>query len=147
MGRWDHLYELTPRPTSEWLLDALAEDLERDVRAFPPEVTWEDEAYRARYASLLASGRAPSETVVRTALWLARSDLSREYEAVDQFVRGGGLEERLGSPEDRELCRFLWRFFVDKPLAFAEATQGRFSRAQLADALVRLERRLYGSPH
>lgn len=144
MGRWDWVYDLKAQPVGDFLLDKLAENLEKDVREFPPQVDgWEDEALRRRFEPLLQSGRQPSEMAVRTAIWLAQADLRREIEAVDEFMRNGGLDDRLGSPEDRELCRFLWRFLEDKVLAFAEASQSRFKRHELADALARLERRLY----
>ncbi len=144
MNRWERLYETKPQRAGEFLLDRLAEALEKDIRDFPPAVeAWEDEASRARWGPLLTSGRKPGETAVRTAIWLAAADLRREIEAVDRFVRDGGIDARLGSPEDRELCRFLWRFLTDKVLAFAEACQTRFTRAELAGALARLERRLY----
>jgi hypothetical protein len=144
MGRWDHLYDAKSRPVGDYLLDELAKDFERDIRQFPPVVeSWDDPAAQARYGPLLASGVQPTELAVRTALWLARADLRREFEAVDQFMRGGGLDEKLGSAEDRELCRFLWRFFVDKCLEFSEASQSRFKHADLAEALSRLEKRLF----
>jgi hypothetical protein len=144
MGRWDHLYDAKSRPIGDYLLDELAKDFERDIREFPPRLeSWEDPALQARYAPLLASGAKPSEMAVRTALWLAQADLQHEFEAVDKFMRDGGIDEKLGSPEDRELCRFLWRFFVEKCLEFAEATQSRFKRADLAEALSRLEQRLF----
>ncbi|MHB8417571.1 MAG: hypothetical protein ACYDCL_05820 [Myxococcales bacterium] len=143
-SRWDHLYEAKPRPIGDFLLDELAAELERDIRAFPPPISeWQDEAERARFERASAAGRRPSEQAVRTAIWLTQADLRRELEVVDQFMRGGGLDERLGSEVDRDLCRFLWRFLEDKVLAFAEATQSRFSRAELAEALARLEKRLY----
>lgn len=144
MGRWDYLYDAQARPISDYLLDELARDLERDVRQFPPEIQeWQDAATQAKYAPLLASGKQPSELAVRTAIWLAQADMRREFEAVDAFMRAGGLDDRLGSDEDRELCRFLWRFLVDKCLAFAEATHSRIKHADLAEALARLEKRLY----
>jgi hypothetical protein len=144
MGRWDHLFDAKSRPIGDYLLDELAKDFERDLREFPTQVeSWEDPAAERRYAALLQSGRRPSEMAVRTALWLARADLRREFEAVDEFMRNGGIDERLGAPEDRELCRFLWRFFVDKCLEFSEASQSRFKHADLAEALSRLEARLF----
>ena len=144
MGRWDHLYDAKSRPIGDYLLDELAKDFERDIRDFPPEVaSWEDPEAQARYAPLLASGLRPSEMAIRTALWLAQADLRREFEAVDQFMRSGGIDDKLGTPEDRELCRFLWRFFVDKCLEFSEASQSRFKHADLAEALARLEQRLF----
>src|SRR5262249_53319916 len=122
----------------------LAEALADDVRAFPPVVdAWEDDAAEKRFAPLLASGVKPSEMAVRTAIWLAQADLRREFDAVDKFMRDGGLDDRLGSATDRDLCQFLWRYLEDKCLAFAEATQSRFRRADLADALGRTERQLY----
>ncbi len=144
MGRWDHLFDAKARPVGDYLLDELAKDLERDVREFPPRVdSWEDPRALAKYGPLLASGRTPSEQAVRLALWLAQADLRREFEAVDQLMREGGIDAQLGTPEDRELCRFLWQFFVDKCLAFSEASQSRFKHADLAEALARLERRLF----
>ncbi len=144
MGRWDYLYDVKSRPIGDYLLDELAKQLERDVRGFPPSVDFEENAAAAaRYGPLLASGKKPSDIAVQTAIWLARSDLLRELEAVDQFMRGGGLDERLGSVEDRELCRFLWQFFVEECLAFSEACNGRFKHADLAEALARLEKRLF----
>ncbi|HUB09050.1 MAG TPA: hypothetical protein VMB50_18720 [Myxococcales bacterium] len=143
-SRWDFLYDVKPQPIGDFLLDKLAEVLEEDIRAFPPEVTdWQDEAAKARFERAVAAGHGPSELAVRTAIWLAQADLRREFEAVDEFMRGGGLDDRLGSDDDRELCRFLWHFLEDKVLSFAEATQSRFKRAELADALARLEKRLY----
>jgi hypothetical protein len=144
MGRWDYLYDVKSRPIGDYLLDELAKQLEKEVRGFPPSVDFgEDAAAAARYAPLLASGKKPSEVAVQTAIWLARNDLLREFEAIDQFMRGGGLDERLGSPEDRELCRFLWQFFVEECLAFSEACESRFKHAELAEALSRLEKRLF----
>jgi hypothetical protein len=145
LGRWDFLYDLEARPIGDWLLDRLAEELANDIRAFPPRIeAWEDEQARIRYAPLLETGAQPSEVAVRTAIWLAQSDLRREFEAVDQFMRGGGIDNRLGSSTDRELCRFLWRYLEDKCLAFAEATRSRFKRGDLADALGRVEKLLSG---
>jgi len=144
VGRWDFLYDLKARPIGDWLLDRLAEELAQDIRNFPPQIdAWEDEQAKLRFAPLLASNTQPSEMAVRTAIWLAQADLRREFEAVDQFMREGGIDDRLGSPGDRELCRFLWRYLEDKCLAFAEATQSRFKRSELADALGRMEKQLY----
>ncbi len=144
MGRWDWVYDLKSQPIGDYLLDKLAEHLEEDVRHFPPDVdAWEDAATQARFEPLLRTGKQPSELAVRTAIWLVQADLRREFEAVDEFMRNGGLDDRLGSPDDRELCRFLWRFLEDKVLAFAEASQSRFKRAELAEAMAKLERRLY----
>jgi hypothetical protein len=144
MGRWDYLYDAKSRPIGDYLLDELAKQLEKEVRGFPPEVDFgEDPAAAARYGPLLASGKKPSDVAVQTAIWLARNDLLREFEAVDQFMRNGGLEERLGSDEDRELCRFLWQFLVEECLAFSEASNSRFKHADLAEALARLEKRLF----
>lgn len=144
MGRWDYLHDVKSRPIRDYLLDELAKDLEHDLREFPPRLgEWEDPAMQARYAPLLASGVRPSELAIRTAIWLSQADLRREFAAIDAFLRSGGLEEKLRSPDDRELCAFLWRFLVDKCLAFAEATQSRVRHADLADALARLEQRLF----
>jgi len=144
MGRWDYLYDVKPRPIGDYLLDELAKKLERDIREFPPGVeVWEDPVAQARYEQLLASGARPSDLAVQTAIWLARSDLLREFDAVDQFMRQGGLDERLSSAEDRELCHFVWQFLVDECLAFSEACRSRFKHAELADALLRLEKRLF----
>ncbi len=144
MGRWDYLYDVQKQPIGDWLLDRLAEELANDLRSFPPPVDeWEDATTRARFAPLLASGAQPSELAVRTAIWLAQADLRREFEAVDEFIRNGGLDNRLGSVPDRELCQFLWRYLEDKCLAFAEATHSRFKRSDLADALGRVEKLLY----
>ncbi len=144
MGRWDFLYEIERQPIGDWLLDRLAEELEKEIRAFPPAVDgWENEAARRRFEPLLASGRRPSDEAVRLALRLARLDVAREYEAVDEIVRSGGVEATLRDPEDRELCQFLWRYLEDKLLDFAEATRSRFKRPELAGALDKLERRLF----
>jgi hypothetical protein len=144
VARWDFLYDLQKQPIGDWVLDRLAEELAKDIRNFPPAVDeWEGEAVRARFVPLLASGAKPSELAVRTAIWLAQADLRREFEAVDHFMRNGGLDDRLGSAPDRELCQFLWRYLEDKCLAFAEATHSRFKRADLAEALGRTERELY----
>jgi hypothetical protein len=138
------MYELKARPIGDYLLDRLAEELERDLREFPPAVDeWHREEDRLRTEPILASGKVPSEMAIRTAIWLAQADLRHEVEAVDQFMRSGGIDERLGDADDRQLCRFVWQYLEDKVLAFAEATQSRFRRAELADALARLERRLF----
>jgi len=143
-SRWDWMYDLQARPIGDYLLDRLAEELERDLREFPPEVDeWHREEDRLRTAPILASGKVPSEMAIRTAIWLAQADLRHEVEAVDQFMRAGGIDERLGDADDRQLCRFVWQYLEDKVLSFAEATQSRFKRAELADALARLERRLF----
>jgi hypothetical protein len=143
-SRWDWLYELKARPIGDYLLDRLAEELERDLKEFPPAVDeWQSEEERRRTQPILDAGKRPSEMAIRTAIWLAQADLRHEVEAVDQFMRAGGIDERLGDSDDRQLCRFLWQYLEDKVLAFAEATQSRFRRVELADALARLERRLF----
>ena len=83
--RWDHLYERQRQPVKEWVLERLAEELARELDAWPPPfVDWVAEDQRARWAAG-AAGK-PRPEVLRLALEMARLDLAREFEAEERLL-------------------------------------------------------------
>ena len=148
MGRWDHLYELKPVPLSEALVEEAARLLAQDLALWPPAVeSWTSEQDAARFGPLLAAGAPrPEAGVWAAAFRLARLELMREFEQIDEFMRSEGWRAHFGPGAGLDQMIFLSRYLTEHMLSLAEATEGRIKRAQLVDLLLRAERRLKGPP-
>ena len=96
MSRWEHILDRKPQELADYVLDQIADALVVDLREFPPAgIEWLDDAAHARYAQVLErKGKPPLETY-RVAVTLAREEMLREYERIDEFCR---------SPQFRALC-------------------------------------------
>jgi hypothetical protein len=140
--RWDFLYDRRKQPVKELILERLAEELARDLSAWPPPVEeWVDEALRRRWAAGLAE--RPRDEVVRLALELARLDLARELEAMDRLMETEA-PKRWRTPAEEAAGHLLVRFVTEVCLSLKEWAEGaRLTRADLARAVRLAEERLF----
>lgn len=139
--RWDHLYERQRQPVKEFVLERFAEELARELDAWPPPfVEWVAEDQRTRHAAGVA--RKPREEVVRLALEMARLDLAREFEAEERLLERE--RPRLRAPEEPAAVHLLLRFLTEKCLSLKEHAEAmRIARPDLVEALRAVERRLF----
>ncbi|HET9594509.1 MAG TPA: hypothetical protein VFP65_02960 [Anaeromyxobacteraceae bacterium] len=140
--RWDFLHDLRKQPVKEWILERLAEELARDLRAWPPHGDWLDEAERARHPAAAASPLG--ERALRCALAVARLDLARDDEGAERAAAEGS--EGLSADEAWGL-RLAARWIAERCLSVKEEAEGaRLSRADLVGAVRRAARLLSGGP-
>ena len=144
MGRWDHLYELKPVPASEAFVEEAAKLIAKDLGAWPlPVEEWSTPQDAARFGPLLGPGAHPPDAATFTAAFrLARLELMREFEQIDDYMRNERW--RAFTPPGRgvELLLFLTRYLTEQMLSINDATQGRIKRPMLVDLLLRTERHL-----
>jgi hypothetical protein len=140
--RYDWLYERQKQPVKQYILERFAGELGDELRAWPPpDLEWESEALRARYQEGAAA--PPREAVVRLALELARLDLQREFEAVEQRLAGDG-GGALRSDAERAAAHLLVRLLTERCLSLKEHAEGaRLTREDLVGALGLVERTLF----
>ena len=139
--RWDFLYDRQRQPVKVYLLERFAEELARELAAWPPPfVEWVSEELRRRWAA--GAAERPRDDVVRLALEVARLDLLREFEAVERKL--GDEAHRLKTPAEEAALHLLVRLVTEKCLGLKEhAHAARISRADLVAALLDVERRLF----
>ncbi|HET6923267.1 MAG TPA: hypothetical protein VFI16_08970 [Anaeromyxobacteraceae bacterium] len=143
--RWDFLHDRERQPVKAFVLARFAESLSEELAAWPPPfVEWLTEDYRRRYQAGMAE--RPRDEVVRFALEVARLDLSRELEALDEKMRNEAPRRLRGAAEEAAV-HLLSRFVSEKCLSLKEWAEGaRLSREDLARAVELAERRLYVKP-
>ncbi len=139
--RWDFLYERERQPVKDWILGRFAEELARELAAWPPPfVEWVSDELRARWAA--GAAERPRDAVVRFALELARLDLLREYEEIDR--RLSAEAHRLQTPAEQAALHLLVRLVTEKCLGLKDhAEAARIRREDLAAMLDGVERRLF----
>jgi hypothetical protein len=137
--RWDFLYDRERQGVKEYLLARFAEQLAAELRRWPPEVEWTDDAQRERFAEALAPPR-PDEAVVALALELARLDLAREHDAAER-VRERRAPSAWPTAREARQGELVLQFAIESCLALQEAATGaRLRRADLVTALDAVER-------
>lgn len=139
--RWDFLYERQTQPVKAWVLERFAEELARELEAWPPPfVDWVSEELRRRWEA--GAAERPREEVVRLALELARLDLRRELEELER--RLASEAHRLQSSAEEAALHLLVLLVTEKCLGLKEHAEGaRISREDLAGMLDLVERRLF----
>jgi hypothetical protein len=143
MGRWDHLADQKPQALREKVLDLVADELTRDLRAWPPlTLEWLDERLHARFEPVLARPSRPELDTLRVGCELARLELLREVERIDAFWRGPQLRDLLPTPLEEETAQFLVRFLVESALELQDVTHSRYRRSDLVALIERIEDRL-----
>lgn len=140
--RWDFLYERQKQPVKTWVLERFADEVARELQAWPPPfVEWVDERLRARHAA--GAAERPHDDVLRRALALARLDLEREHDAYERLLH----EEGPGRPRtgaEESALHLLVLLLTERCLALKEhADRLAIGRADLAGALHDVERRLF----
>lgn len=139
-SKWDLVLERRPRPVLDYLVDEVAQLFAAELERWPPAV--EDAAEGSLASLLVTQPRRPDRRVYEAAFALARWDLEREVEAIDDYFRnqrylGVGL-----APGDRALLLFMSRLIVEHLLALQEATNGRLGRPRLIEVLDRTRQAL-----
>jgi Ser/Thr protein kinase RdoA (MazF antagonist) len=139
--RYDFLYEREKQPVKGYVLERFAEHLASELSRWPPPfVEWVSDELRRRYAVGLSE--RPREPVLRFALRVARLDLAREFEAVDQLMAGEAAAHWQTEAE-AAAGHLLVRFLTEKALSLKEYAEGvPLSRADLIAMLDDVERRL-----
>jgi len=139
--RWDFLYERQKQPVKAWILERFAEELARELSAWPPpSMEWVSDEARARWAA--GAAVRPRDDVVRFAIELARLDLLREHEEIER--RLGAEAHRLQTAEEEAALHLLLVLVTERCLALKEhAESAQLRREDLAAMLVDVERRLF----
>jgi hypothetical protein len=139
--RWDFLYDRQRQPVKEWVLDRFAAELAGELRAWPPpDLEWSSDAERARWGAGAAAH--PRDEVVRLALEVARLDLAREFERMEEHLSREAY--RLEAPAERSAVHLLARLVTEACLELKErADRLRLGRPDLISAVDRVERQLF----
>lgn len=143
-SRWDFIHDLKPVSLSEHLVEEVSKLLCKDLGAWPPEIeSWEASRDEARFRKLFEPGaKRPDDKVFTVSFRLARLELLREYEQIDEFMRNERWRDFAEPGYDYEAMIFLSKYMTEEMLGIAEMTQGRIKRVQLVDCLLRAERKL-----
>lgn len=147
-SRWDYLYDLKPVPLTEHFVEEVSKLVAQDLKAWPLQVEeWATAQDEARFAPLLApEAPRPAEPIYEAAFKLARLELMREYEQIDDYMRNERWRAATPPGTGFDLLLFLSRYLTEQMLAIGDATEGRIKRPLLVDILLRAERRLRASP-
>ena len=142
-SRWDYLFEAKPIPMMDHLLEEVAKLLAKDLEHWPPPVQELDLDAGGQFAPLfMEPPPKPAPRVYAEAIRLASWDLSREFDAYDDYMRNNRYLERGLAPTDRLPMLFLSRWLVEQMLGLSESTEGRVTRKLMQQCLDRLEARL-----
>ncbi len=142
MARWDYLADQKPVALRDKVLDLVADELARELHQWPPPLEWLDDALCARFEPVLRRPGRPELDTTRVGCELARLELLREFERIDQFWRGPQATQLLPSELERETAQLLVRYLVEGALCLQESLTHRFKRAELAGLIERVEDRL-----
>jgi hypothetical protein len=143
MSRWERILDQKPRELKDYVLDQVADQLTDDLRNFPPPIEeWLDEGLKARYAQVLTRLGKPELETYRVAVELAREEMLREYELIDEFCRSPQYRALLPNDLEEQTAHFMTRYLVDSALTFQEFTKGKFKRRELAALMEKIEDRL-----
>jgi hypothetical protein len=139
--RWDLVLERKPIPVIEHLLEEVSKLFAEDLLSWPPVIDAFDPVTGASMALLLADQpERPDARLFRQAFRLTRFDLSRDFDALDDYWRNMRFLEVGLTPGDKPMLMMMTRFMSEQLLALGEATDGRVTRPRMLDALSRTER-------
>lgn len=140
--RYDWLYERQKQPVKQYILERFATELAEELKAWPPpDLEWESEALRTRWQE--GAAVPPREAVLRYALEIAKLDLLREFEAIEQRLASDG-DGTLQTDAERAALHLLVRLLTERCLSLKEYADGaRLTRDDLAGALGLVERNLF----
>ena len=144
MSRWDHLFELKPKPLAVHVVEEVARLIAQDLSQWPPPVVeWSTEADRRKYSALFSANAVrPGPETLREAFKLARWEMQRDVQAIDDYMTEERWRTAGVSDDDFLALLFLHQWLVEQMLALSEATEGRVRRPQLESCLVLAERSL-----
>jgi len=140
-GPWDFIHDRKPKPLREHLLDEFAARLSADLKTWPLPVGELDPTLGAKWAHLLAPESVrPSPMVFEQGFRLARWELERQLDALDEYMRNERWLEAGISPPEKQALLFVSAWLVEQLLALSESTEGRIDRRGLVECLDRTER-------
>ena len=141
--RYDWLYERQKTPVREYILERFAGELADELLAWPPpDLEWESEPLRLRWQA--GAEARPRDEVIRYALEIARLDLRREFEAIEQALAGGAAARAWQTDAERAAGHLLVRLLTERCLSLKEYADGaHLTREDLVGALGLVERRLF----
>ncbi|MGQ0506097.1 MAG: hypothetical protein ACT4TC_12355 [Myxococcaceae bacterium] len=137
MNRWEKILESRPVPLADHLLEEVAKLFAQELLQWPPPLEEIGD-----FKDVVMAGQRPSRVHFQEAFRLARWELRREVEAVDDYWRNRRYQERGLVDEDKRPLLFLSRWLVEQLLALGEATQGRVKRERMLVCLEKTERLL-----
>ncbi len=126
MKNLDVLYAKKPRPLIEHLCIEAAEHCARSLEQWP--LPMENVAAEA---ALPSAPNRPHRHVFVEAFTLARFELRREFEAIDDYFRNRRFEAQGLTAADAPVIRFLTRYLLEQVFSVQDATEGRLKREQL----------------
>ncbi len=140
--RWDFLYDRQKEPVKEHILGRFAEELAKELAAWPPPfVDWVSDELRTRWSSGLEA--RPREQVIRFALHVAKLDLRRDVEAIDRLM-GEGAQAHWQTPAEAASGHLVVRFVTEKCLGLRDWAEGaQLDRGDLVRAVELVERALF----
>jgi hypothetical protein len=143
-SRWELLLDRKPISMLDHLLNEVAKLVAKDLETWPPPVTELDLLGTGReLAPLFEPDRPrPEPAVYAESFRVARWELEREVEAIDDYFRNRRYLERGLGEGDRIAVLFLSRYLTEQLLGLAEHTEGRVKRRQLIGVLEDVERRV-----
>jgi hypothetical protein len=142
LGRWDRFYEARSITSEELLEREVVKTLVEDLTIWPPPVlAWTDAKAYERFAPALAPDcPRPSNAVFASAFELARWELERAYDAIDEFYRNDRAARIASDPRERLCLVFLHKWLTDSMLEILGASV--LKRPSLVECLRRAELRL-----
>jgi hypothetical protein len=137
--RWERLLDQKPTPLLEHLLDEVARLLDEELKAWPLNVEELDTATGGHFADFLTGdAKRPPREVFSEARRLARWDLERATDRVDDYFKNRRYLEAGLTDTERPALLFVSRWLLEQLLSLAEATSGRVKRADLLRVLDRV---------
>jgi hypothetical protein len=139
-SRWERLLEQKPVSLLEHLLEEVARQMASELCQWPPSVS----ASEGAPAQGLPEGAPPPlAQAYEEGFRLARWDLERRFDAVDDYMRNKRWQERGLTAADKPTLLFLSRWLVEYLLELGEATLGKVNRPRMLEALDQAQRHFF----
>lgn len=136
-SRWERLLDLKPVPLLEHLLEEVARQMASELCQWPPPVSTPD---GAQAPGPLEAAPPPVAQAYEEGFRLARWELERRFDAVDDYMRNQRWQQQGLSAADKPTLLFLSRWLVEYLLELGEATRGKINRPRMLEALERAQR-------
>jgi hypothetical protein len=144
-SRWDLLLDRKPIPLVEHLLDEVSRLVANDLGKWPLPIQETVEPGDQFAGHFAPDAPRPPPAVFEEAFRIARWELEREFEAIDDYMRNHRWSARGLPASDKSAILLVCRWLVEQLLSLREYTQNRITRPMLVDCLGRIERRLRAS--
>ncbi len=143
-SRWDFVYDLKPIELKQHFINEASKLLAKDLEKWPLQIdAWESASAEARFRHLVQpDSRRPDDRVYEAAFHLAKLEMEREFEQIDEFMRNERWRAYGADEYGRDAMLLLTRWLTEHLLAIVEATEGRIKRPMLVELLEKMEREL-----